>query len=327
MERGLTLKYGTLREKVVLHPISGKAVPLFRGEVLRVTQLEGEQCVDFNAYNLHDYKEYMSVGATRPLTGFRPAEGDFLFSNPPRSRPMIRILHMPKTCCTDTLASRCSATLFEATLGFQLHTNCQDTLAEAIGEYDLTPDDVHDSFNMWMNSEWDSRGKWRVERNRGREGDYVDLLALFDLLAVPVTCGSGDVFTTSNFSFKPIQVEIYSPSPETMNLVRRAEMTMMNLKSQRTPDRYRVSKIKVERELRRNPNYRPRFVNYPIRLRRIEISLSAEEVAMVRRIQRAGMPGREVGEVIRSIFLTWYLRNRAKVGILSPAGQVNPRKV
>ena len=47
-----------------------RAIPLFAGEVMRIIQVEGEQCVDFNCFNLRDYKERMSVGHMR-LQGFR----------------------------------------------------------------------------------------------------------------------------------------------------------------------------------------------------------------------------------------------------------------
>src|SRR2546430_14243806 len=55
-------QYGNCRYDITLQPISGKAIPLYQGEVLRIIQVGGEQCVDFNCFNLHDYKERMSVG-------------------------------------------------------------------------------------------------------------------------------------------------------------------------------------------------------------------------------------------------------------------------
>src|SRR3990172_2712414 len=99
--------YGPKRENIVLEPVSGKALPVYKGEVLRITQVGGEQCVDFNAFNLHDYKERMDVSASRGSTGFRPRKGDIIFSNPPRFRPMIGIVEMPPTCEADVLGRTC----------------------------------------------------------------------------------------------------------------------------------------------------------------------------------------------------------------------------
>ncbi len=204
------LKPGKCRQDLVLEPVSGKALPVYKGEVLRIRQVAGEQCVDFNCFNLNDHKEYMSVGHMR-REGFRVAPGRFLWSNPPRYRPMMKVLSMSPTCVTDTLAARCSAVLFEAHYGIDDHPNCQDTIAEAIGEYGLTPDDVHDSLNLWMNTEVDHIGYYTVW-NSGKPNDHIDLLAVMDVLAVPVTCGSGNLWVTSNFCYKPISVQVFEPT-------------------------------------------------------------------------------------------------------------------
>ena len=65
---------GPCRYDDIIRPISGRALPLHKGEVLRITQVEGTQCVDFNCFNLHDYKERMSVGHMR-VQGIRVREG------------------------------------------------------------------------------------------------------------------------------------------------------------------------------------------------------------------------------------------------------------
>ena len=73
-------QYGEKREDIVVQPVSGKALEVYKGEVLRIIQVEGAQCVDFNAFNLHDYKEYLGVSNTRSQHGFRPKKGDIVWS-------------------------------------------------------------------------------------------------------------------------------------------------------------------------------------------------------------------------------------------------------
>jgi uncharacterized protein len=271
------ISYGKERFDLVLQPISGKAVPVYAGEVLRIIQVEGEQCVDFNAFNLHDYKERMDVGSSRSSTGFRPKKGDILSSNPPRYRPMIGILEMSPTCQTDVLGRTCHATVFEMYFGLERHTNCQDTIAEAISEYGLTPDDVHDSFNMWMNSEWDSTGKTFTMANTGRKGDFVDLVAFFDILAVPLMCGSGDIRWTSNFSLKPIQIKVFEGSSDTKAIVDQVRTRHGRFKNQRTVDQFRVKDIKADRELRPVPGWKPQFVNFPLQVEDMTVKLDQAE--------------------------------------------------
>ncbi|HSE90386.1 MAG TPA: urea carboxylase-associated family protein [Candidatus Binatia bacterium] len=300
--------YGMLQAEIVLQPVSGKALPVLRGQVLRIIQEEGEQCVDFNAFNLHDYKEYMGVSNTRSRYKFRVKKGDMIWTVSSRDRPMYLILEMPETCVTDLLGGRCKASNFAAR-GLGVHTNCQDTLAAAIGEYDLTPDDVHDSFNMWMNTEWDSTGSNWIAKNTGRKNDYVDLLAIIDTLAVPIVCGSGDTGITSNFSFKPIRVQVYGSSNETLQLVERVERRHTGITGQRTPADFKVNKIKSDRELRRNPNYVSEFVNYPIKVRNIPVELGEADLAKAEEMVANGL-AKDIGECLRVALMMWYSRNR-----------------
>jgi len=113
-------KYGKIREDFILQPTSGRAIPVYKGEILKITLTEGAQTVDFNAYNLHDYKERLDVGRTRCFHGIFPKSGDMLWTASPRDRPMYAILEMPETCKSETLGARCTALFFEMTLGFKV---------------------------------------------------------------------------------------------------------------------------------------------------------------------------------------------------------------
>jgi uncharacterized protein YcgI (DUF1989 family) len=307
-------EYGPKREDIILQPVSGKALELRRGEVLRIIQVEGEQCVDFNAFNVHDYKEYMGVSNTRSKCGFRPKKGDIIWSVHSRNRPMFLILEMPDTCVTDLLGGRCQAPNHYPE-GFTLdahglHTNCQDTFAACIGEYGLTPDDVHDSFNMWMNTEWDSRGQYWIVRNTGRQGDYVDLLAMFDILAVPIVCGSGDTQITSNYSFKPIQVQVFKASTATNSICATHESKYASV--QRKLEDFKVRDIRTDRELRQNPNYQLEFINFPITNKKITVRLTEAQRAALSELKSQGW-GNSEAEALRAAFFAWYHRNRRPV--------------
>ena len=163
----------------VIEPGTGKAVEVRAGQILRIEQVEGGQCVDFNCFNLNDYKEFMHCGRTRTVHGFHPSKGTFLWSGPPREHAMMFILE-DTYGRNDVLFPRCSAYLYESAYGFGVHTNCQDIQAEAQREYGLTPDDVHDSFNFFMCTEVSGPHRAQITRQSSRAGDYVDLLALMD---------------------------------------------------------------------------------------------------------------------------------------------------
>lgn len=286
----------------VLQPGTGKAIELLAGQILRIEQVEGGQCVDFNAFNLHDYKEFMHCGRTRTVHGFNPSKGTFLWSQPPRERALLYILE-DTVGRNDVLFPRCSAYLYESAYGFHDHTNCHDIQSEAQREYGLTPDDVHDSFNFFMNTEVGTDGRATITRQSSRAGDYVELLALVDVLAVPNVCGA-DVMRTSNFSLKPIRLTVFAASEAELAAVPKTPI----LRSQRTPKDFRQPTIKADRELYRDTAYVPAFTNVPLRTEELAITLSAEEAAAFDAV-KLPLYGDDDGAALRDLLFTWWEEN------------------
>ena len=285
---------------MVLEPGTGKAIELLRGQILRIEQIAGGQCVDFNCFNLHDYKESMHTGRTRTLHGLHPTKGHFMWSAPPRERALMYFLEDTANC-NDVMFPRCSANLYESVYGLPVHTNCHDIQAEAQREYGLTPDDVHDSFNLFMRTGVDSEGKLFIERQSSRPGDHIDLLALVDVLAVPNVCGA-DIMRTSNFSIKPVKLSVFQATADEMASV----PAVGSFPSQRTPADFKVKQIKIERELRRDAAYKPEFTNVPIVHQDHAITLNAEDLALLKKYSRTELYGEDEGAALRDIVFTWW---------------------
>lgn len=284
----------------VLEPGTGKALELLAGQILRIEQVEGNQCVDFNCFNLHDYREYMHVGRTRTLYGLHPGAGQLLWSGPPRERPMLYIL-ADTVNCNDVLYPRCSAYLYESVYGFHRHTNCHDIQSEAQREYGLTPDDVHDSFNLFMHTRVGRDGQPFITRQQSAPGDHVDLLALIDVLAVPNICGA-DIMRTSNFSLKPVKLSVFQATPEELAKVPETK----RLPSQRTPADFKVKQIRVERELHRDPGYVPEFVNVPIQVSDLAVTLDEEETVLLDAVKLREIYGEDDAAALRDILFSWW---------------------
>ena len=283
----------------VVQPGTGKAIELFAGQILRIAQIEGLQCVDFNCFNLHDYKEFMHCGRTRTVHGFNPSKGAFLWSAPPRERAMLYILD-DTYGRNDVLFPRCSAYLYESAYGFSAHTNCHDIQAEAQREYGLTPDDVHDSFNLFMCTEVTLDGRATITRQETKAGDHVDFLALVDVLAIPNVCGA-DVMRTSNFSLKPIRLTVFEATDADMAAVPKVPV----LKSQRTPKDFRNATIKADRALSRDPSYVPQFTNVPIVLEELAVPLTAAEAAALDRV-RLTVYRDDDAAALRDVLFAWW---------------------
>lgn len=240
-----------LVSEFILEPATGRAVPVLRGQVLHIEQLGKGQPFDFNAYNLHDYKEYFSAGRTRMMHGLRPTQGDHLWSAPPRDRILFSITE-DTVGTNDVNFPRCTAFRYEYQFGFSgypPHSNCADIFAEAIREWGLTPDDVHDAFNGFTRTGVTPEGRLYFERNVAREGDYIELLAQVDTLAVPIVCG-GDLSPTNDYELKSLKVQIFEGGDGD-----KARLTHEKYDHQRTVDQFKVKTIKADRGLKRDPSF------------------------------------------------------------------------
>ena len=299
--------YGKIRYDKVLEPVTGVAVPVYKGEVLKIMQVEGGTCADFNAYNLYDYKEHLDNGMTRCFR-HHPARGDFIWTNSPRSRPIYAILEMPETCKVYIIGHRCNSLLYEKAWGFTDHANCQSTFAEAIREWGMTPDEVHDSFNLWMNAEPDPTGdstwmKW----NPAKKEDSVEFLALFDTLAVPIICGMADLSDISNYRFNHIQVQICEASPATLNLVGMIDKRLSSYKSQMKleDEEFKVKDIPVQRKLKQVANYRPEYRHVP-KMAALNVDLGPAEEGILQSLIKSGFYGNSLGDALVASFIRWY---------------------
>jgi uncharacterized protein YcgI (DUF1989 family) len=304
------VSHGRIIHEEVIGPATGKALPVLKGQVLRVEQIVGEQTLDFNAYNLHDYKEQLSAGRTRSLSGPFPTKGGILWSASPRDKPMFLILE-DTVGTNDTMFCRCSAFLREFQYGFDYNTNCHDIYTEAIREYGLTSDDVHDSFNGFMNVGVDAAGKLYTQRNIAKKGDFIDFLALMDCLAVPIACGS-DIGPSNNFCLKPLKITVFDKSPETAEIANEHCSRLTGFKNQRSVKDFKVKKIKTSRELVKDPKYKPDFPGVPVKTRKIEVELDNQQYRLLEELKKDGQFGKTDGEILRTAFFRWYVQNVRK---------------
>ena len=288
-----------LVHETVLEPGTGKAFEVRAGQVLRVEQVTGDQCVDLNVFNLHDYREFMHVGRTRTLHGTNPSAGTFLWSAPPRERALM-YLQTDTAGINDTLFPRCSANMYESMHGFAEHTNCADIQAEAQREYGLTPDDVHDSFNLFMATRVVD-GMPEILRQSTAPGDHVELLALVDVLAVPNICGN-DILGTSNFSLDPVKVQVLAATQAEIDAV----PPLQRYATQRTPADFRQPVIRTERALRKVAGYEPSFARTPVRLVAVDVDLAETDVTHLATVRDPTRYADDDGAALRDVLLTWW---------------------
>ena len=187
-----------------LEPQSGTAFELRAGQLLRVTDLEGEQVADLMAFNLADKAEWLSSGRSIDYANrIYLTKGDILYSN--RSRPMLTIVE-DDVGRHDFLLTPCSPETFQIIYkNEQYHPSCFENLAKGLASFGIAPDSIPTTLNIFMNVEIDQSGALKILPPRSKAGDSIRLRAEMDLI-VGLTACSAEM--SNNYRFKPIGFEI-----------------------------------------------------------------------------------------------------------------------
>lgn len=185
----------------IIPPRSGVAFILKQGQQLQVMDIEGEQVSDLISYNAHDVNEYLSSGRTLDYaeTIFL-TKGHSFYSN--RSNVMFRIIE-DTVGRHDFLLTPCSADTFRIIYGHKNpHRGCFGNLCEALKGYGIAQDQIHTSFNIFMNVAIDeASGKLTVLPPKSKSNDHIIIEATMDLI-VGLTACSAEM--SNNYAFKPI---------------------------------------------------------------------------------------------------------------------------
>jgi hypothetical protein len=188
----------------VIKKQSGAAFKLKKGQKLKVIDAEGEQVSDMVLFNAKDRREKLSSGKTLDFEeSILISSGNFLWSN--RSNKMAEILE-DTNGRNDFLLAPCSPETFEVMYDYDgYHPSCFENLYTSLEKYEIQPDDIPTAFNIFMNVQFDEKGKISVDPPFSKAGDYVLFEAKMDLIVALTACSAED---SNNGSFKPIHYEI-----------------------------------------------------------------------------------------------------------------------
>ena len=189
----------------IIEPRTGRAFILKIGQLLKVTDIQGEQVSDFVCFNLNDKREYLSSGRTMDY-----AETIFLTKGHPFYSNRSNVLFTIKEDTVgrhDFLLTPCSADTFRIIYGHtNPHRGCFGNLAEALAPYGIEQDAIPICFNIFMHVTVDGdTGKIDVLPPKSKAGDHIILEAQMDLIIGMTACSAE---MSNNYSFKPIGYEI-----------------------------------------------------------------------------------------------------------------------
>lgn len=188
----------------VINKQTGRAFKLQKGQKLKVIDPQGEQVSDMVLFNAEDPREKISSGKTLDFEeSILITKGNFLWSN--RSQKMMEILE-DTNGRNDFLLAPCSPETFKIMYNNpDYHPSCFENLYTSLKPFAIEPDDVPTAFNIFMNVQFDEKGKLSVDPPLSKAGDHVLFEAKMDLIVALTACSAED---SNNGSFKPIHYEI-----------------------------------------------------------------------------------------------------------------------
>lgn len=186
-------------------PWSGK---VREGDTLRIVDLEGQQAVDFLCYSAGQPQDRYNAANTIKLNNsIYLGEGSILWSV--RAHKLMTIIE--DSCGShDTIYGCCSVEVDDVRFGKNNGNGCQHNFERELAKHGLDEKDIVANINFFMNVPVEPSGAVAIAEGLSKAGDYVDLQAEMDVLAVLSNCPES-LNNAAGFKPTPIRVIVYSP--------------------------------------------------------------------------------------------------------------------
>ncbi|MBD8892854.1 urea carboxylase-associated family protein [Roseibium litorale] len=217
--------------EVVIPAREAASIEVPAGHLLRITSIEGPQVGDLNLFASANLDERFYSGKTRALNGTHVTTGDQLWSSFPYMRPMATIVEDTLNwygidafggSVHDVIGTRCDPYTGQVLRGTHYHHCCHSNLTRALSDARGLPLQeaearVHDVLNVFMCTGFTrDTGQYFMKASPVRPGDYLELFAEIDLLAVMSACPGGDCsseHTSDVAKCYPMLMEVFQPRP------------------------------------------------------------------------------------------------------------------
>jgi urea carboxylase-associated protein 1 len=173
------------------------------GERLKIVDLEGKQAVDFLCFDAADPADRYNAANTIKLNAKLFVEkGSILVSE--QANTLLRVVE--DSCGRhDTIGGCCSAPMNLLRYGKPGPANCRDTFITALKPFGLGPRDVVANVNFFMYVPVLADGHTAITEGGSKPGDYVELVAERDVIAVISNCAQ--IYNPCN-GFKPTPIRV-----------------------------------------------------------------------------------------------------------------------
>lgn len=177
-----------------------------KGQVLRITDLEGQQAVDFLCYDAAEPRERYSAMNTLKVQGRIYIEtGTVLYSD--TGRPLMTVV-ADTVGRHDTIYGCCSRENNWLRYGVHTTESCYQNFETILGRFGLDRSAIVGNINFFMAVPVEADGSAGVATSALQPGSYVELRAERDVLAVLSNCPQMHN-PCNGYNPTPIRVTVY----------------------------------------------------------------------------------------------------------------------
>lgn len=188
-----------------------------RGEVLRLVDLEGQQAVDFLCYDANDPRDrYSSMNTVKVQGNVFVGKGTVLYSD--TGVALLRVI--ADTCGRhDTVLGCCSEANNFLRYGVRGAPGCYENFLAVLAGFGLGRGEIVGNVNFFMHVPIEGDGRLSIADDASKPGDYVDLLAERDVLAVLSNCPQM-LNPCNGYDPTPIRAIVWRPAASRADRVR-----------------------------------------------------------------------------------------------------------
>jgi uncharacterized protein YcgI (DUF1989 family) len=196
----------TLQQEILVPRCEGRSWSVGAGQEVRIVAVEGPQAADVIAWSAADPRESMSAWLTRHMSG-NFGRASHVYSKLPAGRVMFTVL-------TDAPGllflspGRCNRLKYTK-LGQPDHANCQDILSATIEPFGMSPFDVPEVLNVFMNPVFTPEGTYRFLPSPIEAGGYFALRAEMDVVMAVSACPDETPGSYNNGLPKALKIEVW----------------------------------------------------------------------------------------------------------------------
>ena len=175
-------------EKEIFVPAkTGASTTLRKGQLLRLTDLDGRQPIDFWAFFKENPWEHLSCEHTKTsIQRLYPVQGDSAYTN--YRRPIINVVEDNSPGQHDMESAACDQARYKELGGTVDHPNCQDNLHFELKKLGLEIKGVFQPWNLFTNFLLHADGTFTFEAPNTKPGDNLILRAELDCHVVISAC-------------------------------------------------------------------------------------------------------------------------------------------